>query len=226
MNPMGPQEFPFAGGTANLGQFLIVNPGLRSRIPPTIQSPDFDPAEVGKIVVSQLAKKWTFDEAAAAVTAAFAYAALGSQDTSKGRWARIFADLLEAEQIEYVATNGSCGAEMKLIPTEVIEALSLTRSAACSRRCLCGRVPAEGRTQLGGNVGEDLDVVLVLEAERKRERHFIDLLESRVCVELLSDLIAGADEIGRKQHPARPLGSEGPGSALIDVSLVLLPLFR
>lgn len=91
-----------------------------------MEFPDFEPDEVGKIVVCQLAKEWTFDEAAVTRRAANADAALGPQDTSNGRWARILAERLEAEQIEYVATNGIRGTEMKLIPTEVIQALSLT----------------------------------------------------------------------------------------------------
>lgn len=115
----------FAGYTENMDQFLNANPGLRSRIPLTIEFPDFEPEEVGKIVVSHLAGDWTFDESTVASAAAKAYSVLGQTDRSNGRWARNFAERLESEQIEYVAANGITGADMERIPLEVIQSLSL-----------------------------------------------------------------------------------------------------
>jgi SpoVK/Ycf46/Vps4 family AAA+-type ATPase len=114
----------FAGYTDNMEHFLSANPGLRSRIPLTIEFPDFSPAEVGEIAVARLAKSWTFDQALLADAAARTYATLDRKDRSNGRWARTFAERIEAEQIEYVAANGITGVDMKRIPPEVIEALT------------------------------------------------------------------------------------------------------
>jgi SpoVK/Ycf46/Vps4 family AAA+-type ATPase len=115
----------FAGYTENMEHFLGANPGLRSRIPLTIEFPDFSPAEVGQIVVARLSTSWTFDEALLADVAARSYATLDVRDRSNGRWARTFAERIEAEQIEHVAANGISGADMRRIPREVIEALTL-----------------------------------------------------------------------------------------------------
>lgn len=114
----------FAGYTENMDRFLDANPGLRSRIPLTIEFSDFSPTEVGAIVVARLTKSWSFDEALLADTAARTYATLEQRDKSNGRWARTFAERIEADQIEYIAANGITGADMKRIPAEVIEALT------------------------------------------------------------------------------------------------------
>ena len=70
-----------------------------------------------------------------------------------------------------------------------------------------GRRPAESRAELRGDIGEDLHVVLVVEGERKGERHLVDLLKGRVRPELPGDLRGGPDEIWREQHAA---GQEVP----------------
>ncbi len=67
-----------------------------------------------------------------------------------------------------------------------------------------GRGPAQDRAQCGGYVGEELDVVLMVKAGGQRERHFIDFLESGMCVQLFGDLLAGADEVRGKQNPFSP----------------------
>lgn len=113
----------FAGYTENMESFLSANPGLRSRIPLTIEFPDYTPEEVGEIAAAHLAKSWAFDRAAVVDAAAKAYAALDARDRSNGRWARTFAERIEAEHIEYVAARGLTGAEMNRIPPAVIEAL-------------------------------------------------------------------------------------------------------
>jgi SpoVK/Ycf46/Vps4 family AAA+-type ATPase len=115
----------FAGYTDNMQSFLSANPGLRSRIPLTIEFADFSPAEVGAIVVARLANDWTFDETVLADAAARTYAALDKRDRSNGRWARTFAERIEAEHIEYVAVNGITGAAMRCIPVAVITALTV-----------------------------------------------------------------------------------------------------
>jgi SpoVK/Ycf46/Vps4 family AAA+-type ATPase len=115
----------FAGYTENMEHFLDANPGLRSRIPLTLEFADFSPAEVGAIVVDRLRKSWSFDEAALADLVARTYASLDPRDQSNGRWARTFAERIEADQIEYVAANGIAGSDMKRIPAEVIHALTV-----------------------------------------------------------------------------------------------------
>lgn len=113
----------FAGYTENMDRFLSANPGLRSRIPLTIEFPDFSPEDVGEIVVARLNASWTFDDVLVAECAAKTYAALDEKDRSNGRWARTFAERIEAEQIEHVAAHGITGAEMTRIPAEVIQSL-------------------------------------------------------------------------------------------------------
>src|SRR6478752_5674622 len=51
-----------------------------------------------------------------------------------------------------------------------------------SERSGGGRAPPERRTEPGGDVGEDLKVVLVGEGERQREGDLVDLAESHVRV--------------------------------------------
>jgi hypothetical protein len=84
--------------------------------------------------------------------------------------------------------------------------------------------PIPGRAQLAGDVGEDLEVVLVVKAKGECERHLIHFLESCVCVQLLGNFIAGADEVRGEHHAFRPLRGPCAGSAFIDVPLILLPL--
>src|ERR1700733_2471114 len=62
-----------------------------------------------------------------------------------------------------------------------------SRGTAYSLLSGLGR-PAEGRAEAGRHVGEDLHVVLVLEAERQRERDLGDLAEPRVHVQHRGDL--------------------------------------
>ena len=75
--------------------------------------------------------------------------------------------------------------------------------------------PAEGRAELGGDVGEDLHVVVVLEAERQRERDLVDLAEGGVGVELLGDLRA-------RCRRGRGRTSSGPGPAASRCAAVRL----
>ena len=51
------------------------------------------------------------------------------------------------------------------------------------------------------DVGEDLHVVVVLEAERQRERGLLGQLEPGVGVQLLGDLVGGAEVRGSSTQP-------------------------
>jgi hypothetical protein len=65
--------------------------------------------------------------------------------------------------------------------------------------------PAQGRAELRGDVGEDLDVVLAREAERQREGDLTHLPEPRVPVQRRGDLLGGAQQVGGEQQPPRAL---------------------
>lgn len=118
----------FAGYTDSMEHFLGANPGLRSRIPLTIEFPDYSPAEVAQIVVSQLAASWDFDEATVIDAVERSYAVLEPQARSNGRWARNLAECIEAEQIEHLAAHGIVGDQMRQIPDEVIAAATAVSS--------------------------------------------------------------------------------------------------
>ena len=88
-----------------------------------------------------------------------------------------------------------------------------------------GRAPAERRAEPGGDVGEDLHVVLVLEGERQRERDLVDLPERGVRVEPLGDL-APTCRRGRARTSAAPAPAASRSAAcrLRGVLLVLRAL--
>jgi hypothetical protein len=69
-----------------------------------------------------------------------------------------------------------------------------------------GGRPAQGRAEPGGDVGEDLHVVLGREAERQREGDLAHLPEPRVSVERLGDLVGGTQQVGGEEQPPRSLG--------------------
>ena len=58
------------------------------------------------------------------------------------------------------------------------EQVALVADRASAEPSSAGWSPAQRRSQLGGRVGEDLDVVLVGEGERQRERDLVDQLET------------------------------------------------
>ena len=112
----------FAGYTDRMEDFLAANPGLRSRIPLVIEFPDFTPQEVGRIVSMTLAARWQFDEELVEQVAAQTYEALPAPQRSNGRWARNFAERLEALHSDHVATHAITGDDVRRIDPEVIRA--------------------------------------------------------------------------------------------------------
>ena len=87
--------------------------------------------------------------------------------------------------------------------------------------------PAERGAELGGDVGEDLHVVLVLEAERQRERDLVDLAEAGVRVEPLGDLARRCRRrSGANISRAGPCGEAVRGEPGVGVRLVLRALLR
>ncbi len=77
----------FAGYKSEMELFLDTNPGLRSRIPITIEFPDYTPYEVGKIVRLYL-KKWDIGEYPLEEQIESVYSNLDEKDKSNARWAR------------------------------------------------------------------------------------------------------------------------------------------
>ena len=112
----------FAGYSDEMGGFLAANSGLRSRVPLWIEFPDYSPKEVGQIVVARLSSTWDIDAEHVARAAAEAYAVAG--DRSNGRWARNFAEDVEAEQHEFLATHDVGDDELDHVPAEVVDAVA------------------------------------------------------------------------------------------------------
>ncbi|MGO1569191.1 MAG: AAA family ATPase [Brachybacterium sp.] len=110
----------FAGYTEPMDEFLAANPGLRSRIPLVIEFPDFSPQEVARIVSATLAPRWEFDGDLLEEAAAEAYQNLPEHDRSNGRWARNFAERIEALHSDHVAARGLTGEAVRRIDPEVI----------------------------------------------------------------------------------------------------------
>lgn len=111
----------FAGYSQEMRGFLEANPGLHSRVPGWIEFPDYTATEVGQIVVAHLAKQWTFDAEHVAAVASSVYARTPAERQDNGRWARNFAEDLEAEQNDYLATHDIDGEALDRIPAEVID---------------------------------------------------------------------------------------------------------
>ena len=110
----------FAGYTEPMDEFLAANPGLRSRIPLVIEFPDFTPEEVARIVSATLAPRWEFDGDLLEQVAAEAYRDVPEHDRSNGRWARNFAERVEALHSDHVAAHGLIGDAVRRIAPEVI----------------------------------------------------------------------------------------------------------
>lgn len=83
-----------AGYTDDMNEFMRANEGLRSRIPRTIEFPDYTPEEIAQIVTLMLSK-YTFDTAAVQPLIAACYAQLPPSQRSNARWARNFAANVE-----------------------------------------------------------------------------------------------------------------------------------
>src|SRR3954454_12801951 len=88
-----------------------------------------------------------------------------------------------------------------------------------------GGRPAERGAEVRRDVGEDLDVVVVLEAERQGEDGLADLAEARVRVEGFGDLLGGAHQVLGEEQLAGALRDADASFTILDVCGVLGPLF-
>lgn len=114
----------FAGYTDEMERFFALNPGLRSRIPHSIEFPDYAPEEVGQIVTRRLEQHWTFDADLALQTVVELYSSLDVQDKSNGRWARNFTDEVERRHKNWVIENDSSVNDMRHISDEVFRSFT------------------------------------------------------------------------------------------------------
>lgn len=115
----------FAGYTEDMNRFLAANEGLRSRLPTTVEFPDLSAEEVGLVAAQVLAKRWEVNEVLARDVAAGNYAALAAEDRSNGRWARTFAERVEAAYSRFVATHEVRDEDLLRIPDEVVLQFSI-----------------------------------------------------------------------------------------------------
>lgn len=110
----------FAGYTDEMEGFLGANPGLRSRVPESIEFPDYTPHEVGEMVALHLGDRWEFSRELVVGEGARRYAALPAEERSNGRWARTFADRIVAAQKDHVVTNSVPAADATRIPDALV----------------------------------------------------------------------------------------------------------
>ncbi|MCT2907563.1 AAA family ATPase [Schleiferilactobacillus harbinensis] len=112
----------FAGYTEQMNEFLSSNPGLRSRIPLTIEFSAYTADEIGAIVVRQLKNGWHFDAQQVAQLAARNYQLLTEADKANGRWARNFVDKIISRQKVWLSQHPDAPDPLVLAP-DVLNAL-------------------------------------------------------------------------------------------------------
>lgn len=110
----------FAGYTCEMENFLAANEGLRSRVPLTIEFPDYTPDEVAQMVVRRLSRTWTFDEDEVARMVADAYEQLPDTQRSNGRWARNFCDAVVKRHKRWLIESGATGDAVLAIRTQTV----------------------------------------------------------------------------------------------------------
>lgn len=116
----------FAGYTKEMENFLAANEGLRSRIPLTIEFPDYSPDEIGQMVVARLSRTWTVDEAQMARIASELYAQLPASERSNGRWARTFAEAVVKQHKAWIVTDGAGVGDVSTIATQTVAQVAAT----------------------------------------------------------------------------------------------------
>ena len=95
----------FAGYTADMERFMSSNEGLRSRVPYTLEFPQFSAEEVAEIVVNNLKNQWRFNEDFLRMAVINKYESLKDQEKTSGRYARNFTQKLLMMHKNYIVNE-------------------------------------------------------------------------------------------------------------------------
>ncbi|MCK1977402.1 AAA family ATPase [Jeotgalicoccus huakuii] len=95
----------FAGYTADMERFMSSNEGLRSRVPYTLEFPQFSAEEVAEIVVNNLKAQWRFNEDFLRMAVINKYESLEEQEKTSGRYARNFTQKLLMMHKNYIVNE-------------------------------------------------------------------------------------------------------------------------
>lgn len=95
----------FAGYTADMERFMSSNEGLRSRVPYTLEFPQFSAEEVAEIVVNNLKNQWRFNEDFLRMAVINKYENLEDQEKTSGRYARNFTQKLLMMHKNYIVNE-------------------------------------------------------------------------------------------------------------------------
>ena len=110
----------FAGYTDRMAQFMQLNPGLASRVPHSIEFPDYSPDDIAEIVTRTLGRTWTFDESVLRSAVSERYASLPPAIRSNARQARNYADAISQAHKAWITESSTNGDSIRHIRDEVI----------------------------------------------------------------------------------------------------------
>lgn len=111
----------FAGYTDEMNDFLDENPGLRSRIPQTIEFDDYTSDQIAMIVDSILKENWTYESNVLRDKVIDKYDSLPIKDKSNGRWARNFSERLVNNHKTWLADHLDDVDDLRHISNDIIE---------------------------------------------------------------------------------------------------------
>lgn len=95
----------FAGYTKEMEDFLETNPGLRSRIPLSIEFPDYSSKDIAEIVWRTLKSQYKLNENLLRKHVEEIYETLPQNQKSNGRWARNFKERLLKNHMTLISTT-------------------------------------------------------------------------------------------------------------------------
>ncbi|MFT9041198.1 AAA family ATPase [Schleiferilactobacillus harbinensis] len=120
------QEFVaiFAGYTEPMQQFLDANPGLRSRVPYTIEFQSYSPEEVAEIVDRLVTRHLNVNSVLLKKVVATHYAQLPAKEKANGRWARTFYEKLVQHHKLWLVNHADTDDIQQIQDEVVMESLS------------------------------------------------------------------------------------------------------